>query len=597
MEKYYSFVVIFCAVFLPKALGFPYKDVSIDCFSMLPNCGGGPQTSTPPYVVSVSFDRYDPGNEIQVTLEGTSSAGFTAFMVQAREIDGNVPVGMFRIRDPNTQGYPCANMTNSAVSHTNPSVKRKVTTTWVAPQGTNKIRLMATFLQDYDTYWVGVHSKTLSPRFSEVANISKPINDSKPISDSKPINVSMAANSSDLANDSVASTVSDITDDSEEYDDDFDFNTLLGDTEAVYDNEIPVDSEATPDSRTENATEKSRRKSVLTVNVNCGEAGAVQSSSGGCVKSTQGSSQSSGSEAKVIVVKEGSSSGSGCGGGGVAGVYNKFGCRDNAAASGSQSSYGQSVSTSKVKVVTYPDSKPFPPERDSTYPSKIANAGGIIYSQGSRPQGGSSETVRITVQEGGKGGPACDKTSSSYNVKICNQNQLSNSQSTSSFGGTQGLKPQGGSSETVRVTIQEGRPSGSQGGSSVSIQGGQPSGSQSGSSVSIQGGQPSGSQGGSSVGIQGQSSSSQGSSSSGKQQGGSYSAGGSPCGKGITYDSNPCNQGQASPPSSSSSSSSSSYSSSSSSQSTYGQGGSQYQGNPNACPPGIDTSSYNKNRC
>ncbi|XP_034979017.2 sericin-1-like [Zootoca vivipara] len=141
----------------------------------------------------------------------------------------------------------------------------------------------------------------------------------------------------------------------------------------------------------------------------------------------------------------------------------------------------------------------------------------------------------------------------------------------------QGSKPQGGSSETVRVTIQEGRPSGSQGGSSVSIQGGQPSGSQ----------------GGSSVNIQGQSSSSQGSSSSGKQQGGSYSTGGSPCGKGITYDGNPCNQGQAS----SSSSSSSSYSSSSSSQSTYGQGGSQSQGKPNACPPGIDTSSNNRNRC
>ncbi|XP_033007427.1 uncharacterized protein DDB_G0271670-like isoform X2 [Lacerta agilis] len=559
MEKYSSFVVIFCAVFLPKALGFPYKDVSIDCFSMLPNCGGGPQTSTPPYVVSVSFDRYDPGNEIQVTLEGTSPAGFTAFMVQAREIDGNVPVGMFRIRDPNTQGYPCANMTNSAVSHTNPSIKRKVTTTWVAPQGTNKIRLMATFLQDYDTYWVGVHSKTLSPRFSEVASISKPTNDSKPInaskpiSDPKPINVSMAANSSDLASDNVASVVPDIADDSEEYHDDFDFNALLGDTEAVYDNEIPVDSEETPDSRTENATERSRRKSVVTVNVNCGEAGAVQSSSGGCVKSTQGSSQNSGSQAKVIVVKEGSSSGSGCGGGGTASVYNKFGCRDNAAASGSQSSYGQSVSTSKVKVVTYPESKPFPPE-------KIANAGGIIYSQGSRPQGGSSETVRITVQEGGKGSPACDKTSSSYNIKICNQNQLSNSQSTSSFG-TQGSKPQGGSSETVRVTIQEGRPSGSQGGSSVSIQGGQPSGSQ--------GSQASGSQGGSSASIQGQSSGSQGSSYSGKQQGGSYSTGGSPCGKGVTYDSNPCNQGQAS----SSSSSSSSYSSSSSSQSTYGQVG------------------------
>lgn len=65
MEKYSLSVVIFCATFMPMVLGFPYGNVSIACDSMLPDQGSAPQTSPPPYVISVSFDRYDPGNEIQ----------------------------------------------------------------------------------------------------------------------------------------------------------------------------------------------------------------------------------------------------------------------------------------------------------------------------------------------------------------------------------------------------------------------------------------------------------------------------------------------------------------------------------------------------
>ncbi|XP_061489773.1 cysteine proteinase 4-like isoform X2 [Rhineura floridana] len=468
MEMYSFFVVIFCAGFMPKALGFPLSDVSIDCSSMLPNRGGGPQTSTPPYVISVSFDKYDPGNEIQVVLEGTSPSGFKAFMVQAREINGNVPVGMFRIVDPSTQGFACASVPNSAAIHANTSIKHKITTTWVAPQETKKIRLMATFVQDDDTYWVGVHSKTLSPRHSEIVNTSETYSDS------------MTTNTSDIVSDFVTSVVSDLIGDynANSNHEDVDFNTLLAVSEAEYEPETPVDSEENQDPR-KNATARSKRKSVVTVNVNCGEAGALQSSSGGCVKA-QGSSQSSGSQSKVIVVKQGSSSGSGCVGGAVASVYNKHACRDSV-----------STDTGKVKVVTYPESNPYPPERGNTYSSKIVNSnyGGIIYSQGSKPQSGSSESVRISIQSG-KVVPACDKSKPTYNIQVCNQL-----------------------------------------------------------------GQPSSSQSSSSVNIQGQSSSSQSGSSSGKQQGGSYSSGGSSCGQGITYDSNPCNQG-----SSSSSSSSSSYS-------------------------------------
>ncbi|XP_025020037.1 P17/29C-like protein DDB_G0287399 isoform X1 [Python bivittatus] len=448
METYSFCGIFFCAVFVAQIFGYPYNDISIDCDSMLPDHGHAPQTSSPPYVISVSFDRYDPGNEIQVVLDATTPSGFKAFMVQARELDGNVPVGTFRIVDPNTQGLPCADMTNSAVIHINPIIKHRITTTWIAPQGTRKIRLVATFVQDYNNYWVGVHSKTLSPRYVET-------------------NEFMVTNSSVLANDSITSVVSEITADSDtfsESDEDIDLSALIADSEGEYESNTPVGSQ---DPEKRNTTGKSRRKSVLTLNINCGEGTVSQSSTGACIKSPQGSSQSSDSQSKVVVVKQGSSKGSGCVGGEVASVYNQYGCRDSGADISDQSSYGQSVSTrtdSKGKVITYPNSQPFPPE-------KIASPkySGVIYSQGKKPQSGSSESIDITIQNG-QSVPACDKSSSSYSIQVCNQlGQSSGSQNSSSFG-TQGSKPQTGSSESIRITVQ-GQPSGSQSSSSFGAQG------------------------------------------------------------------------------------------------------------------------------
>lgn len=46
-----------------------------------------------------------------VTLEALEGAGFKGFNLQAREIDGDVPVGTFKITDPNTKGLACHNMT------------------------------------------------------------------------------------------------------------------------------------------------------------------------------------------------------------------------------------------------------------------------------------------------------------------------------------------------------------------------------------------------------------------------------------------------------------------------------------------------------
>lgn len=65
MEKYPFFVGLLCVALVPRTLGFPYDNVVISCDSMLPDHGSEPQKSEPPYVISVSFDRFDPGNEIE----------------------------------------------------------------------------------------------------------------------------------------------------------------------------------------------------------------------------------------------------------------------------------------------------------------------------------------------------------------------------------------------------------------------------------------------------------------------------------------------------------------------------------------------------
>ncbi|KAM4773384.1 uncharacterized protein ACIQIH_011016 isoform 19-T19 [Cyanocitta cristata] len=170
MRRHSCFVFLFCGIFLPGILGFPQTNTSIDCDSLLPNYEAEPQTSAPPYIIAVSFDNFEPGNEVQVTLEALGDAGFKGFNLQAREIDGDVPVGTFKITDPNTKGLECHNMTNSAVSHANSDVKQKISTTWIAPQDARELQFIATVVQNLENFWVGIQSKTLTPIHSVSVN-------------------------------------------------------------------------------------------------------------------------------------------------------------------------------------------------------------------------------------------------------------------------------------------------------------------------------------------------------------------------------------------------------------------------------------------
>ncbi|NWI90282.1 FRRS1 reductase, partial [Pitta sordida] len=170
MRRHSCFVILFCGIFLPGILGFPQTNTSIDCDSLLPNYEVEPQTSAPPYIIAVAFDNFETGNEIQVTLEALGEAGFKGFNLQAREIDGDIPVGTFKITDPNTKGLECHNVTNSALTHSNSDVKQKITTTWIAPPHVRELQFIATVVQNLENFWVGIQSKTLTPMLSESVN-------------------------------------------------------------------------------------------------------------------------------------------------------------------------------------------------------------------------------------------------------------------------------------------------------------------------------------------------------------------------------------------------------------------------------------------
>ncbi|KAK9404031.1 hornerin-like [Crotalus adamanteus] len=169
---------------------------------------------------------------------------------------------------------------------------------------------------------------------------------------------------------------------------------------------IPVgnDNKVADVAKQSSVSPRSRKKSSsIIVRVNCGQGGSYGSGSE-CV---QGSSQSGSSQSQGGLIYQGGSIKKG-------GIDTSGG-----------SSYGQSVSTisDKGKVIVYPPTKPFPPER-TTYTSQLANShykhiqntkyGEKIQSQGSNPE----SDIRITIQSG-QPMKVCDKTSPSYNSQAC----------------------------------------------------------------------------------------------------------------------------------------------------------------------------------
>ncbi|XP_068262741.1 uncharacterized protein [Nyctibius grandis] len=362
-------------------------NTSIDCDSLLPNYEAEPQTSAPPYIIAVSFDNFEPGNEIQVTLEALKDVGFKGFNLQAREIEGDVPVGTFKITDPNTKGLECHNVTNSAVSHANSDVKQKVTTTWIAPHDVRDLQFIATVVQDLEKFWVGIQSKTLTSMRSESFNGTR--------KSKRKLMIELECNK-------LSSSMMDI-------------KCMRPDKKGCkqqnYVNLYQLHQRIGPSSSSQNSYSGSQSGVVYTISKSgCGPGGAADAYSQHACKDSA-SSYSNGI------------------------TYGQ--------------SVPSSSSDSSKKVVVIANSNPFPPVRH-TYPQSLGSSatriiiqsgqrqqsssstyvqgsqGSQSYGQGYQPQGGSSY---------GQGVPSYSSSSSSYGQ---------GSQGSQSYG--QGYQPQGGSS-------------------------------------------------------------------------------------------------------------------------------------------------------
>ncbi|XP_062988093.1 ferric-chelate reductase 1-like [Elgaria multicarinata webbii] len=179
MKRYHFFAFLLCGVFMSRGLSLPVRNFSIDCGTLVPDDPVAPQESESPYNIYFPLEEYDPGSQIKVSIEGPSDAGFKWFMLQARDVDENVPVGSFQITDPNTQTYDCYNMSNSALIHHGSDEKYNVTSLWVSPEA-KKVQFVATIFQNPETFWVVIPDVVLLPKgYNETANYTEVVDRSK----------------------------------------------------------------------------------------------------------------------------------------------------------------------------------------------------------------------------------------------------------------------------------------------------------------------------------------------------------------------------------------------------------------------------------
>ncbi|XP_026148635.1 putative ferric-chelate reductase 1 [Mastacembelus armatus] len=148
----------------PVVLCYKTGLVTQSCGDMQPRHSVSPQTTAAPFTITTDRSSYGPGGEIKVHLQAQGSTPFTGFLLQAREVGAQSPVGSFTLTPTGAQFLTCSQKPNSAVSHTNASPKTSIQVTWRsdASRDGKPIQFRASFVQNYKTFWVDVTSPTLS---------------------------------------------------------------------------------------------------------------------------------------------------------------------------------------------------------------------------------------------------------------------------------------------------------------------------------------------------------------------------------------------------------------------------------------------------
>ncbi|TRY95822.1 hypothetical protein DNTS_022041 [Danionella cerebrum] len=149
------FVVLSCVGIVD---GYADGSVSSVCGTMMPNHGVPAQSSTPPFSVTAGKSTFKEGDVITVTLSGLSGNQFEGFLLEARQVGQNNPIGTFTVTTE-AQTLSC-NGAAKAVSHTSSSKKSSVQVTWTAPSSgaLGNIEFVSTFVKTGKIFWINVKS-------------------------------------------------------------------------------------------------------------------------------------------------------------------------------------------------------------------------------------------------------------------------------------------------------------------------------------------------------------------------------------------------------------------------------------------------------
>ncbi|XP_077309188.1 putative ferric-chelate reductase 1 [Lithobates pipiens] len=153
-----TILLIFCLYGSINA--YPDGKVEAACSTMIPEHGASAQTSTGPYSLTVSKTTYSAGEQITVSLSGSSK--FEGFLIQARSGNSATPLGSFEVVDSTAQTLTCTSA-KSAVSQTSSTLKSNVQLKWMAPSsGNSDIQIRATVVQTEKVFWTNVASCTIT---------------------------------------------------------------------------------------------------------------------------------------------------------------------------------------------------------------------------------------------------------------------------------------------------------------------------------------------------------------------------------------------------------------------------------------------------
>ncbi|XP_041457498.1 defense protein l(2)34Fc-like [Lytechinus variegatus] len=146
-----------------RSTGAPVDEYNQICETMTPGHYASGQTSESPYSIMLQNDYYTPG--VDMTVEISGSANLKGLLLQMRNAVTEGIVGSWSVSDAdNFQTVSCNGNNNKAVTHKNANPKTlPVSFTWTPPDvGGQNVYAVATFVQDFQTYWIKVTSSVIS---------------------------------------------------------------------------------------------------------------------------------------------------------------------------------------------------------------------------------------------------------------------------------------------------------------------------------------------------------------------------------------------------------------------------------------------------